>query len=120
MAAVEEPFQVLVHLYRSPTRGSCAYEMGNPSSRNAVIFIGGLSDGPHTTAYTRTVARRLQAASELSYSVFEVCMKSSFVGYGTASLRSDVEDLTALVKHLRALGRDKIVLFGHSTGCQAR
>ncbi|KAM4068081.1 alpha/beta hydrolase family protein [Hirsutella rhossiliensis] len=118
MTAVEEQFKVLVHPYRSPTRGTCAYEMGNTSSRNAVIFIGGLSDGPHTTSYIRTVARQLETAMELSYSVFEIRMRSSFVGYGTASLKSDVDDISALVKYLRALGRDKIVLFGHSTGCQ--
>lgn len=118
MPAAGEQFQVLVHPYRSPARGTCAYEMGNTSSRNAIVFIGGLSDGPHTTPYIRTVARRLEAASELSYSVFEIRMRSSFAVYGTASLKSDVEDISALVKYLRTLGRDKIVLFGHSTGCQ--
>lgn len=112
------PFQILAHPYRSPTRGSCAYEMGNTASKNAIIFIGGLKDGPHTTPYIRAVARELEKAAHLSYSVFEIRMRSSFTGFGTTSLADDVDDTSALVKYLRSIGREKIVLFGHSTGCQ--
>ncbi|PHH87586.1 hypothetical protein CDD83_8664 [Cordyceps sp. RAO-2017] len=118
MRPIETPFPVLVHPYHSPSRGTCAYEMGIVSSRNAVIFIGGLGDGPHSTPYIRTVAARLAAATDLSYSVFEIRLRSAFSGFGTSSLMNDVEDIAALVKYLRSLGRDRIVLFGHSTGCQ--
>src|SRR5262245_37867453 len=111
-----EPFAILAHPYRSPTRGSCAYELGDTSSKNAVIFIGGLKDGPHTIPYIRMVAKRLEKATELSYSVFEIRMRSSFAGFGTASLGDDVHDISALVKYLRSIGREKIILFGHSTG----
>ncbi|ODA81222.1 hypothetical protein RJ55_04186 [Drechmeria coniospora] len=94
--------------------------MGEPSSRNALIFIGGLGDGPHTTPYIRTVARHLQseASKALCYSVFEIRLRSSFIGFGTRSLKEDVEDISAFVKYLRGIGKEKIVLFGHSTGCQ--
>ncbi|KAL7947344.1 hypothetical protein V8C42DRAFT_317522 [Trichoderma barbatum] len=112
------PFPLLAHPYRSPTRGSCAYEMGNTASKNALVFIGGLKDGPHSTPYIRTVARRLEKTPELNYSLFEIRMRSSFDGFGTASLADDVHDISALVKYLRSIGRDKIILFGHSTGCQ--
>ncbi|KAK5988917.1 UPF0613 protein PB24D3.06c [Cladobotryum mycophilum] len=112
------PFPVLAHPYRSPTRGSCAYEIGNTSSKNAVIFIGGLKDGPHTTPYILTVSRELEKDTELSYSIFEIRMRSSFEGFGITSLEDDVHDISALVKYLRSIGREKIVLFGHSTGCQ--
>ncbi|PHH75155.1 hypothetical protein CDD80_2595 [Ophiocordyceps camponoti-rufipedis] len=118
MASSDKPFPVLVHPYRSTSRGTCAYELGNGSARNAIIFIGGLSDGPHTTPYIRRVAGRLQEANDLSYSVFEIRLRSAFTGFGTASLKDDVEDIAALVNYLRGLGREKIVLFGHSTGCQ--
>ncbi|KND92338.1 hypothetical protein TOPH_03102 [Tolypocladium ophioglossoides CBS 100239] len=118
MASGAAPFPVLAHPYRSPNRGTCAYEIGNTSSRNAVIFVGGLKDGPHTTPYIRTVAKQLEAASDLSYSVFEIRLRSSFIGFGTSSLKEDVDDISALVKYLRTLSREKIVLFGHSTGCQ--
>ena len=115
---MEKPFPLLAHPYRSPTRGSVAYEMGNTASRNAIIFIGGLKDGPHTTGYIRHVARELEKLPELGYSVFEIRMRSSFDGFGTASLADDVHDIAALVKYLRAINREKIILFGHSTGCQ--
>ncbi|KAL6871921.1 hypothetical protein J3F83DRAFT_733115 [Trichoderma novae-zelandiae] len=115
---MEGPFPLLAHPYPSPTRGSCAYEMGNTASKNALIFIGGLKDGPHTTGYIRTVARELEKLPELSYSVFEIRMRSSFDGFGTSSLADDVHDISALVKYLRSIGREKVVLFGHSTGCQ--
>ncbi|KOS18980.1 UPF0613 protein [Escovopsis weberi] len=112
------PFAVLAHPYRSPTRASCAYETGNTSSKNAIIFIGGLRDGPHTIPYIRSISRRLEEETDLSYSVFEIRMRSSFEGFGISTLQDDVQDISALVKYLRSMGREKIVLFGHSTGCQ--
>lgn len=113
-----EPFSVTVHPFPSRTRKNCAYEMGNTSARNALVFIGGLKDGPHTTPYIWTVAKRLEEATQLGYSVFEIRMRSSFNGFGTSSLKKDVEDISSLVSYLRGRGKDKIVLMGHSTGCQ--
>ncbi|KAK2590004.1 hypothetical protein QQS21_012316 [Conoideocrella luteorostrata] len=114
-------FSVTVHPYSSPTRGACAYELGSapPNNKNAIIFIGGLGDGPHTVPYIRAVAKHLETTGkDLGYSVFEMRLRSSFIGFGTSSLKKDVEDIAALVKYLRGLGKEKIVLFGHSTGCQ--
>ncbi|KFH41779.1 hypothetical protein ACRE_075000 [Hapsidospora chrysogenum ATCC 11550] len=119
LQATGEPFPVTVHPFPSPKRGgSHAYELGNTSAKNAVVFIGGLTDGPHTTPYIRTVAKHLENSSSLDYSVFEIRMRSSFIGFGTSSLANDVEDISALVKYLRGRGKERIVLFGHSTGCQ--
>ncbi|KAI8715426.1 hypothetical protein NCS52_01050200 [Fusarium sp. LHS14.1] len=112
------PFSVTVHPFESKTRASCAYEIGLASAKNAVIFIGGLTDGPHTIPYTRLLAQRLEEAKELGYSVFEIRMRSSFIGFGISSLSNDVEDISSLVKYLRSIGKEKIVLFGSSTGCQ--
>jgi pimeloyl-ACP methyl ester carboxylesterase len=117
--ASHHPFSVTVHPHPSPNRGACAYELGNTSSKNALVFIGGLGDGPHTVPFIRTVAKHLQSTGiELGYSVFELRLRSSFIGFGTSSLSNDVDDIAALVKYLRGLGKEKIVLFGHSTGCQ--
>ena len=128
MAAAPEPqelqlpataFPCIVHPFPSETPGSCAYETGNPAAKNALVFIGGLGDGPHTMAYVRKVSNRLAtAAARLDYSVFEVRARSSFTGWGLTDLSSDVSDLRSLVQYLRAVGRQKIVFFGHSTGCQ--
>ena len=113
------PFPVTVHPYLSAVRGACAYEQGNTSAQNAVVFIGGLGDGPHTVPYIRTLAKHLQGkASNLDYSVFEIRIRSSFIGFGTSNLTEDVQDISSLVKYLRGIGRKKIVLFGHSTGTQ--
>ena len=113
-----EPFPVTVHPFPSPTKGNCAYELGNTAAKNAVVFIGGLTDGPHTVPYIRTVAKHLEDSNSLDYSVFEIRMRSSFLGFGTSSLARDVEDISALIKYLRGRGKERIVLFGHSTGCQ--
>ncbi|ERS99090.1 uncharacterized protein SPSK_04438 [Sporothrix schenckii 1099-18] len=122
---LKAPFSVIVHPFDSPTRHSCAYELVTANSvgaRHALVFIGGLTDGPHTTPYIRTIAHQLatsDAAKDLGYSVFELRMSSSFHGYGFKRLTDDVADLSALVTHLKDnLGRDKIVFLGHSTGCQ--
>lgn len=118
MAAARIPFAITAHKYASPVRGACAYELGPSTSENAIIFIGGLFDGPHTVPYTRVLAKTVEEAADLDYSVFEFRLRSSFTGFGTSSLKNDVEDTGALVKYLRSIGRKKIILFGHSTGCQ--
>ncbi|KAJ4153202.1 hypothetical protein LMH87_009701 [Akanthomyces muscarius] len=112
------PFSVTVHPYKSRVHGASAYELGPTTAKNAILFIGGLFDGPHTVSYTRTVAKFVEEAKDLDYSIFEIRMRSSFIGFGTSSLKKDVEDISALVTYLRSIGREKIVLFGHSTGCQ--
>lgn len=114
------PYKVTVHPFESAVRRSCAYEIGLESARNAIIILGGLSDGPHTVAPVRTLAKRLEEVPDLSYSVFETRMRSSFESFGTGSLALDVEDINSLVKYLRSIGKEKIALLGGSTGCQVR
>ncbi|KAI1501262.1 hypothetical protein F5X99DRAFT_207507 [Biscogniauxia marginata] len=111
-------FSTTVHPFDSPTKYACAYEIGLQNAKNALIFIGGLGDGPHTVPYPRAIAKQLETRPELSYSVFEFRLKSSFLGFGFARLADDVADISALVKYLRGIGRQKVVLMGHSTGSQ--
>ncbi|KAI3394082.1 hypothetical protein diail_3258 [Diaporthe ilicicola] len=113
------PFSVTVHPYPSPkVKHACAYELGSSSARNALVFVGGLGDGPHTVPYIRTVASKIEADTGLSYSVFELRIRSSFCGFGWNNLAKDVQDISALVKYLRGIGKEKVVLMGHSTGSQ--
>lgn len=113
------PFAVTVHPYQSKhVKFSCAYELGPSSAKNALVFVGGLTDGPQTVPYIRTVAAKLEATTGLSYSVFEIRIRSSFSGFGFGSLAEDVEDISAVVKYLRGIGKEKVVMMGHSTGCQ--
>ncbi|KAH6654423.1 hypothetical protein BKA67DRAFT_691444 [Truncatella angustata] len=111
-------FTTTVHPFDSPTSHACAYELGLSSAKNAFVFIGGLGDGPHTVPYPRAIAKALEQHSELNFSVFEFRLTSSFNGFGFARLADDVADISALVKYLRGIGKDKVVLMGHSTGTQ--
>ncbi|CRK15560.1 hypothetical protein BN1723_010711 [Verticillium longisporum] len=111
-------FPVIVHPFQSPTPDSCAYEIGSKASSNALIFIGGLTGGPHPSRTPLTLAHGLADASELNYSVWEFRMRSSYSGFGFSSIANDVEDIKALVTYLRSRGKNKIVLMGVSTGCQ--
>ncbi|VBB71391.1 Putative protein of unknown function [Podospora comata] len=114
------PFKVVVHpLTSEPTDSShspslTAYESEPFSSPNALVFIHGLTAGPHTTYLTH-----LQAALPSEYSIWELRMRSSYSGWGYSSLDNDVQDLTRLVRYLREdLKNKRIVLMGASTGCQ--
>lgn len=119
--ADSKPFPVTVHPYTSKVfRNAALYELGSSSARNTLLFVGGLGDGPHTVPYIRTVAAKIEAADDLSYSVFEIRIRSSFSGFGWNSLATDVEDISAAVKYLRSIGKEKVVLMGHSTGSQVR
>ncbi|CAJ2506233.1 Uu.00g003630.m01.CDS01 [Anthostomella pinea] len=111
-------FTTTVHPFQSPTPHACSYEIGLANAKNALVFIGGLGDGPHTVPYPRAIAKRLEARPELSFSVFEFRLKSSFLGFGFARLVDDVADISALVEYLRSIGKEKVVLMGHSTGTQ--
>ncbi|KAJ8114259.1 hypothetical protein OPT61_g3812 [Boeremia exigua] len=119
--ALPPPFSTTVHPFTSPTSPqaySCAYERGNPSSRNALIYIGGLTSGPHTTLELLNTLLSFLDDTGLGYSIWEARMRSSFTGWGYSSLENDVEDIAALVKYLGRLGKERVVLLGSSTGCQ--
>ncbi|KAI0408711.1 hypothetical protein F4802DRAFT_548747 [Xylaria palmicola] len=111
-------FPTIVHPFPSPTSHACAYETGPDNAKNSLVFIGGLGDGPHTVPYPRAIARRLEEDAHLSYSVFEFRLTSSFAAFGFARLADDVADIAALVSYLRGIGKERVVLMGHSTGCQ--
>lgn len=111
-----KPFTVTVHPFTSPTPFSCAYERGNTSARNALVYLGGLTTGPHTIPQIDSLVGALQENEDLSYSFWEVRMRSSYTGFGYSSLANDAEDIAALVTYLKTLGKERIVLLGSSTG----
>lgn len=111
-----KPFTVTVHPFTSPTSSSCAYERGNPLSSNALVYLGGLTSGPHTSPQINCMVEALQEKPELNFSCWEFRMRSSYTGFGYSSLANDVEDISALVTYLKRLGKKKIVLLGSSTG----
>lgn len=111
--ASTESFPVVVHRIPSETPNLVAYERAISTQRNALVFIGGLTEGPHTNVAVDAIVRRLNGSG---FSVWEFRMRSSYTGFGYSSLSNDVQDITALVLYLRTLGKDKIILCGASTG----
>ncbi|SCU95595.1 LAME_0F12706g1_1 [Lachancea meyersii CBS 8951] len=105
----------ILHTYKE---GKVAFELAPTSLSKVVVLIGGLGDGLLTLSYIHKVAKELEP---LGWSLLQIQMTSSFKGWGLSSLNNDIEEIKALVEYLRAPAggsRDKIVLFGHSTGSQ--
>lgn len=119
-----QPYRILVHNYpaRDPNsnRFAQAYQHEtNGHKRNALIFVGGLGDGPHGIPYVKQIADSLVGESD--FTVYEPRLSSAFSAWGYGSLHNDVKEISALVKYLRTTATfktDRIVLMGHSTGCQ--
>ncbi|KAI4920053.1 hypothetical protein J4E90_002193 [Alternaria incomplexa] len=117
------PFSVHVHPIPLTEPKTCAYERRHSNSakcKNALVFIGGLGTGPHTTHYLGPLNDALESASlkegnHVHYSIWELRMRSSYTGFGYGSLKEDAEDLKELVQYLEEIGMKKILLMGSST-----
>ena len=64
--------------------------------------------------YTTPLAKSLPS----NWALAEVLLSSSYEQWGTSSLQKDVSELSKCVSYFRALKTGKIVIMGHSTGCQ--
>lgn len=82
---------------------------------DVVIFIGGLGDGLMAVPHIEPLAQRLQ---QHGWSLVQLLTSSSYDGWKIGSVERDAEEIGQCVGHLRLLGRKRIVLLGHSTGCQ--
>lgn len=82
---------------------------------NVVIFMGGLTDGITTVAYTKDLAAALD---KIGWGLVEILTQSSFMGFATGTLVRDNSDISSAVKYFTESGKKKIVLAGHSTGSQ--
>ncbi|KAF2502236.1 DUF1749-domain-containing protein [Lophium mytilinum] len=84
---------------------------------HTLLWIGGLGDGLLTVPYPTTLSSSLPH----SWSLAEVLLSSSYGGWATSSLARDARELASSVSYFRSLRPapgSKIVLMGHSTGCQ--
>ena len=83
---------------------------------NALVLVPGLTDGMMTMSYTQSLNTQLLP---LDYSLVQVNLSTSFNQFGLHTLNTDVEELTEIIKYLvDRLNFKKIILLGHSTGCQ--
>lgn len=86
----------------------------SPNPSNLLIWIGGLFDTYHSVEYTYTLAKRLPS----DWSLAQVNLSSAATGWGTSSLGRDVSELSKIIGYFRKTRKGKIVIMGHSTGCQ--
>ncbi|KAJ4351263.1 uncharacterized protein N0V89_006602 [Didymosphaeria variabile] len=105
-----------LHLY---TKKLTAFEHtpSNASSQpqNTLIWIGGLGDGPLGVKYPSAISKALPK----NWSLAEVLLSSAYDGWGTGSLARDAEEVGKCVAYFKSLRpKGKVVLMGHSTGCQ--
>ncbi|RCK57834.1 hypothetical protein Cantr_06291 [Candida viswanathii] len=104
-----------------------AFEFTNGSDKvspNILIFIGGLGNGLLNVPYLPDLAK---AASNFhskdgnSWNLVQVLLTSAYLGWGTSSLDRDIRELQSAIQYFRSErggSRQKVVIFGHSTGCQ--
>jgi pimeloyl-ACP methyl ester carboxylesterase len=82
---------------------------------NILLWVGGLGDGLLTVSYPTIISQVLPS----DWAVAQVLLRSSYDGWGTRSLQKDVRELAQCVEYFRTLNPSgKILLMGHSTGCQ--
>lgn len=85
------------------------------SSPNTILWIGGLGDGLLTVHYPATLAASLPP----NWKLVEVLLSSAYKGWATGSLKRDARELGDCVAYFKSLRPGgKVVLMGHSTGCQ--
>lgn len=81
-----------------------------------VIFLGGLTDGLLATEYIEPLAHALEAEN---WTLVQPLLSSSYIGFGTSSLKQDAMELDQLITHMiDKEGSNGVMLLGHSTGCQ--
>ncbi|KAF9364022.1 hypothetical protein BGX34_002741 [Mortierella sp. NVP85] len=93
------------------------FESGPEHSSGSVVFIGGLLDGYHALPYLPQLGQAI--AEQLGFSLIQVMLSSSHMGYGISSLQDDVRELDVLFTFLREeRAKTRLFIVGHSTGCQ--
>lgn len=87
---------------------------------NVLLFISGLTNGLLDVPYLPLLAEKLHESNG-DWALAHVILSSGYIGWGTSSLKKDANEIALAVKYLRSETggkRQKIVLQGHSTGCQ--
>ena len=80
------------------------------------MLIGGLTDGFLTVPYAQSLSTHLELKG---IALIQLLMPSSYKSYGISSLAEDAKHIKLLLEHLRSkMRKEKVILLGHSTGCQ--
>ncbi|GMH32541.1 hypothetical protein BSKO_00375 [Bryopsis sp. KO-2023] len=110
-----QPLPELGTLFRYGKRSAqVAFQSGAHPSQ--VVYIGGMDEGLIGVPYIPSLASSLD---DQGWSLVQAQISSSYLGYGVGSLDRDAKELAMLAAHLKAeRGCQRIVIIGHSTGCQ--
>lgn len=115
MSNLDSPVPGLIHEYAFR---HIAFEFAPTGYKKVLIFVGGLMDGLLTVPYLVPLAAKLD---KIGYSLVQIQISSSHIGWGTGSLARDSTEIALLVNYLKSDkggNREVIGLMGHSTGCQ--
>jgi pimeloyl-ACP methyl ester carboxylesterase len=94
------------------------FESGDLEVENTVLFIGGLTDTLLPLTYITPLSSFLTTLPT-PWNLAQITLSSSNYQYGLSSLDRDVKEIALAVEWLREKrGRKKVVVMGHSTGCQ--
>ncbi|QIW96653.1 hypothetical protein AMS68_002171 [Peltaster fructicola] len=85
------------------------------TSTNTVLWVGGLCDTLLSVSYPLAIAKALGP----SWSLITASLSSSGLQFGIGSISQDVKDINKILAYIHSRRPSgKIVLMGHSTGCQ--
>lgn len=116
-----KPQQGTLHNYG---HGLTAFEFSAQPALNLLLFVGGLTNGLLDVPYLESLALAVSSISRDTnelWSLAQTLLTSSYSGWGISSLAKDTAELRKAVGYFRSQvggSRKKIVLMGHSTGCQ--
>ena len=96
--------------------GRVAWCYGETSAAaHTLLFIGGLMDTFYSPSYTPPLSQRLAK----QWGLVHIQLSSFGQGFGTSSIEQDARELDQFIEFWKTLyPRGKLVLMGHSTGCQ--
>ncbi|GAA5826552.1 hypothetical protein JCM11251_002424 [Rhodosporidiobolus azoricus] len=97
-----------------------AFEFTSPSSpspsSDIVLFIGGLSDSFLSVPYLPRLSATLASNG---WGLVQAQLRSAGHSWGACTVKEDAEQLGAIVQYFKEeQGKRRVVLMGHSTGCQ--
>ncbi|EOR03513.1 hypothetical protein E3P92_03887 [Wallemia ichthyophaga] len=101
---------------KSPNLGPLPmFLSGDKASAQVVVFVAGLTNTLLSVPY---VAPLSEALEREGWGLCQLLTSSSGYGFAHGSLDRDVREISSALGELRKLGKQKIVLMGHSTGSQ--
>ncbi|WFC98119.1 hypothetical protein MYAM1_000842 [Malassezia yamatoensis] len=91
----------------------------NGQHPNKLIFLAGLTDTIGVVPY---LPRLASALDHIQYALVQPIKGSDLGGFGLSSLEGDAQEIAGLIQHLTTRQQNprtgKLVVMGHSTGCQ--